>query len=823
MHNQNRTVIQALFAAVIAVIGFSACQLNSAVTATDTPSGPTAAVLLLTPTPVPTDPVPNAAAALDIGDYTNAQTQYAAAVNVPSTHCAALYGLGVTNLRTGKYADAETALTQLLTDCPPSAQNTIQSFRAYVQRGEARRALGNDAGAINDYGQAMQIRPGVMDSYLYERMAMALTSPNGPTDPATYLQDLQKAADAPRYLAGTFGLRDELAQALNDPASAVQQYDLILAQAADPNYRAQVEIEAGNALFKAAQQAVAQTVLPSNPTAAVAPTAPPAVQTAVAGQFAQAYARYQLVLNTYPDAPAALDALIALINNNQPVDTLLRTKINVANNNFAPVVSYLPDYLSATPANQIPATLYLWLGQAERGVGNTDQALAAFQKVRDAYPTDPLASTAALEQGRTYFMAHNYSTAISAYRAAASAYPKSADAPEALWRAGYIAQTYGDPNQAVTIYDQLGSQYPTTDRAKQGLFSAGIILAPNDPTRAATFFGRVGDAHSLLWQGKMLQKTGNAPAARQAWSAAQAQAPGTFFSLRAHDLLNNATPYPLAQLRLPTATDAERIATETWLRQMFNLPAVSTALPPGLAGDGRLTRGTELWALGWEPEARAEFGALHQANLNNPLALYQLAVYWHGIGDNSASILAATRVIVLSKQPTASIPPYLARLAYPLPYANTLIAAAQQYKVDSLVFASLIRLESNFDPQAHSVSDARGLTQIVPSTAQDIVTRLGWPPNFIVDDLYRPVISLPLGAYYVNFVQRYLGGSTAATLAGYNAGPGAALNWLQQAEKLAGGSDDIDWLYETIDSQQAEDYIRYTYENDTVYRLLYGG
>ncbi len=801
----------------------SACLLSSDIGVVNTAIPPTSAMLLLTPTNVPADLLPNAATALEAGDYDNARTQYTAAISIQATHCAALYGLGVTNLRTGKFADSETALTQLLTDCPPSAQNVIQSFRAYVQRGEARRALGNAAGAINDYGQAVTIRPGVIDSYLYERMAMALTSPNGPTDPTAYVQFLRKAADAPRYLAGTFGLRDELAQALNDPAGAVSQYDLILAQATNADYRAQVEVEAGNALLKMAQSAAAQAVPQSNPTLAVSPTAPPAVQTALAGQFALAFARYRLVLSTYPDSSAALDALIALVNNNQPVDTLLRTKINVANSNYAPVVSYLPGYLSATPASQIPATLYLWLGQAQRGVGYNDLALAAFQKVRDAYPSDPLASTAALEQGRTYFTEKNYPAAITAYLAVATAYPKSADAPEASWRAGYIAQTFGDPNQAVTIYDQLGTQYPGTDRATQGSFSAGMILAPTDPARAAAFFGRAGDAHGLLWQGKMLQKAGNTNAARQAWTAAEAQAPGTFFSLRAHDLLNNLTPYPNAKIRLPVSSDAERTAAETWLRQTFKLPTVSTSLTPDLASDGRLTRGTELWALGWEPEARAEFDALQQANLNNPLPLYQLAVYWHGIGANSASLLAATRLIKNANQPVASIPAYIARLAYPIPYSDLLLAAAQQYKVDPLIFASLIRLESNFDAQAHSVSDARGLTQIVPTTAQDIVTRLGWPPNFTVEDLYRPVISLPLGAYYVDFVRRYLGGNAAATLAGYNAGPGAALNWLQQAEKAVGGADDIDWLYETIDSQQAEDYIQYTYEFNAEYRLLYGG
>ena len=498
---------------------------------------------------------------------------------------------------------------------------------------------------------------------------------------------------------------------------------------------------------------------------------------------------------------------------------MLRTQINASHGNYAPVVSYLPDYLKATAANKIPASLYFWLGQSQRGVGNTGEALNAFQKVRDAYPGDPLASTAALEQGRTQFVAKNYPAAIAVYLACAAAYPNSTDAPEALNRAGIIAQTYGDAGQAVSIYDQLGTTYPKSDQAKSGLFSAGMILMPTDPTRAATFFGRAGDAHGLLWQGKMLTKIGSNAAAKQAWTAAEASAPGTFFSLRAHDLLNNLAAYrPAGSIRFPASNDAERNAAEAWLRQTFNLGFVSTALSADLAQDGRMTRATALWALGWQPEARAELDSLQTARRDDPLAMYQLAVYENGIGDYSAGLIAATRLIALSKQLAASVPAYITRLAYPVPFTESLLSATGEFKVDPLYFSALIRLESNYDPLAKSGSDARGLTQIVPTTAQDIVGRLGWPLNFTVADLYRPQISLRLGAYYVDFVRRYIGDYPAAILAGYNAGPGSAKNWVKQA------GADVDLLYETIgDNAQAKAYVRYTYEFDDMYRRLYGG
>jgi soluble lytic murein transglycosylase len=245
------------------------------------------------------------------------------------------------------------------------------------------------------------------------------------------------------------------------------------------------------------------------------------------------------------------------------------------------------------------------------------------------------------------------------------------------------------------------------------------------------------------------------------------------------------------------------------------LPSAPTVLDAALAADPMLVRGTELLALGWWIDASAEFDALFELKRDDPLAIYQLATYYKGLGIYRTSLIAATRAIVLSKQQASSVPVYIARLAYPIAYADLLIPEAQQYNVDPLFFSALIRLESNFNPNARSVSDARGLTQVVPTTAGDIVERLNWPPNYTDDDLYRPFVSVRFGAYYVDFVRRYLGGNLAATLAGYNAGPGASSRWLQKA------GDDIDLFYETIESQQAQDYVRYTYEYFSVYRELY--
>jgi len=723
-------------------------------------------------TPVPLEPIPGASKALRDGDYATAAQQYTAATANAATRCDALYGVGVASLRMNAPQAAEDALTQALTTCPPT-------FRAYVQRGEARRTLNRGVDAVGDYQQALNLKPGLLDSYLYERMIAA-----GAQDPT--LQP--RLVDAPRYLAGQFALRNQYAAALlatANPAGALAQYEQILSAASKPAYRAEVEVNA-------------------------------AAAEVAAGKTPAAYTRLNRVLSQYPDTPAALSALQLLVKDNQHVDVLLRARINVKNGNYQPVVDQLKDYLPN--AEKPPAELWVLYGIAQRQtLPDPATAIATLQSVRDRYPTDPQSSIAALEQGRTYFNAKDYLNAVNTYIGVVNAYPATPEAPEALWRAAYLTQTYIDAARSVLIYQLLVSRYPESERAKQGAFDAAQLLAATDPKGAAALFAAAKDARGLLWSGKMLQRAGDANGARAAWTTAAGMEPNSFWGERAADLLANVAPYQTTGIvNLIANTEADRMTAEMWLRIVFKLPSASLALSAELAADRMLTRGSELFALGWLKEARAELDALHEAKKEDAQAMAQLAVYFNGIGAYRNSANAALRTIYLYKFSYQTVPAYLLRLAYPIPFTDLVLQEAKTYNVDPLFYAALIRLESAWEPNAQSGSDARGLTQVIPLTAGDIYGRLKWPTDFTADDLYKPYVSLRYGAYYIDFTRRYLGGNLAATLAGYNAGPGASKGWLTKA------GDDIDQFYEIITSSEAQTYVQITYENFTMYRFLYG-
>jgi soluble lytic murein transglycosylase-like protein len=96
-----------------------------------------------------------------------------------------------------------------------------------------------------------------------------------------------------------------------------------------------------------------------------------------------------------------------------------------------------------------------------------------------------------------------------------------------------------------------------------------------------------------------------------------------------------------------------------------------------------------------------------------------------------------------------------------VPFANLIADAAQLNGVPSELVASVIAIESKFDPRAVSSKSARGLMQLMPATAA----------RFGVSNAFDPRQNINAGTQYLKeLLQRYKG-NLALALAAYNAGP----------------------------------------------------
>jgi soluble lytic murein transglycosylase len=264
----------------------------------------------------------------------------------------------------------------------------------------------------------------------------------------------------------------------------------------------------------------------------------------------------------------------------------------------------------------------------------------------------------------------------------------------------------------------------------------------------------------------------------------------------------------------------ERNDAAAWVRLTFNLPA-DTDLdgPDALANDPRFVRGAELWSLGLYEEARAEFENLRESVSQDPAASFRLGSYLIDLGLYRPGINAIRQVLTLAGMDahtdSLDAPAYFNHIRYGMYYRQIVEPAAALYGYHPLFLYSVIRQESLFEGFVGSTAGARGLMQITPPTGDSLAKSMGWPPNYTSEDLYRPVVSINMGAYYLAYNRNRLGDNPFAALAAYNAGPGNAAEW----QDLAGGDPDL--FLEVVRFSETRDYIRGIYEIYAVYLQLY--
>ncbi|MEY2987920.1 MAG: hypothetical protein RJB13_1441 [Pseudomonadota bacterium] len=110
-------------------------------------------------------------------------------------------------------------------------------------------------------------------------------------------------------------------------------------------------------------------------------------------------------------------------------------------------------------------------------------------------------------------------------------------------------------------------------------------------------------------------------------------------------------------------------------------------------------------------------------------------------------------------------------LLFPRAYTDQILDSAGS--VDPVIVLSLIRQESAFDPMARSVADARGLMQLLPSTAGR------WLAN-ARQELYDPSANVRTGVKYMETLFKRYDGNVEHVLAAYNAGLRNLDKWKQR-------------------------------------------
>jgi soluble lytic murein transglycosylase len=428
-----------------------------------------------------------------------------------------------------------------------------------------------------------------------------------------------------------------------------------------------------------------------------------------------------------------------------------------------------------------------WLAMSKKAA-NTDALIAA---VDSSWRTDPAFLFVRIEQLRKQ----------EKYDAAAKLLLQLPKDPERLVDPGewwveqrIISRGLADAGDFRGAY-RIAANHVATDAADvvDAEFHAGwfALRGLRDGQTAATHFQRILKAsnrpisvsRAYYWLGRAAEKGG--PGEAKDYYAKAAKLSGTFYGQLAGAKLGRGTlnvAYPA-----PTAADRARFESREAVRAIARLED---------AGHGWRADGLYL--------ALAD-------NLSTPGELAILSARAEKTRTHSLALqvgkLAFGRGIDV------------AALAFPLGVipGNANISGSGK----ALAYA-IARQESAFNPAAVSPANARGLLQILPTTAKLVAGRMGLPyskERLTTDAGYNAT----LGAQYLGEQIDAFGGSYILTFIAYNAGPRRVPEWIGRYGDPRGKSIDevVDWI-ERIPFAETRNYVQRVMENYQVYKSRLG-
>ena len=135
------------------------------------------------------------------------------------------------------------------------------------------------------------------------------------------------------------------------------------------------------------------------------------------------------------------------------------------------------------------------------------------------------------------------------------------------------------------------------------------------------------------------------------------------------------------------------------------------------------------------------------------------------------------------------------------------------------IVLAIIRQESEFDKSANSWAGARGMMQLMKSTAKIVAKQAKLP--YSISGLTRdPEYNIKLGSYYFNGLIEDYNGVFPFAIAAYNAGPNRVKTWRRiNGDPSKGQISYINWI-EQIRFEETRNYVQRVLENINVYKYI---
>jgi len=369
-----------------------------------------------------------------------------------------------------------------------------------------------------------------------------------------------------------------------------------------------------------------------------------------------------------------------------------------------------------------------------------------------------------------------FDDAIARYRQVMKSGEPASQRIEGLWRVGWVYYRTARYREAVdtlrVIVDQHESEFEP-----QALYWIARAAEQTEPTRARDYYLEVCARFVYTYYCQLARERSDMPA--------------------------------------PDSSTPERVTAD----------AQSSIAPDGsLPRDNRseieqqpaYRRAIELKVLGLESDAAHELAVLTDRYAQDASTLMALSVMLNEVGAyHHALRLARTRFRDKLERTGGPVAPEMWEVAYPTGLVTTIKDQGAK-GVDPYLVAAIIREESQYDWKAVSRVGAIGLMQVMPSTANAVAQRYGFPA-VTRDDLFDQETNIRIGVRYVEQLLDQFSGDVVQTIAAYNAGPVVVGTWVT----LHRGRSQDEFV-ELIPYQETRQYVKRVFRSYREYTRLNG-
>jgi soluble lytic murein transglycosylase len=431
------------------------------------------------------------------------------------------------------------------------------------------------------------------------------------------------------------------------------------------------------------------------------------------------------------------------------------------------------EHLPVTGDDTAALKMYMQ-SELARNMGKTDEHDALVAKMEVQYPQSRWLEEALYSGGNMYLLKQDGPKAAEEYMQLVQHFPHSTYAPSAHWHAAWLNYRQRHYPEAAKLMDEQITSYPAGTEIPGALYWRARLYEDieHDFSQALNYYKTLNAAYVNSYYAILARQRIAVIGQR----AAVAPSP-VLASVRMLDDPQLTDVLPENDPHLIKARLLANAALNEYIRPEIQMSATS-----------------------------GQWGALAEAEI------------YESFGETTHALQAMKRSkLPFFSLPVSAVPMAYWQLIFPRPYWSQIEGDSKAQGLDPYLVASLIRQESEFDPQAVSRANAYGLMQLLPSTGKSMAKKEG-EKHFATGELLDPAENLRLGTMDLKRSIDHYGGQIEYALASYNAGDSPVHAWIAKDDY----KDVPEWV-ESIPYSETREYVQGIIRNRELYRAVYAG